>query len=194
MTPEAEIELIRRVAEKDREAFEELYRIYHRRLYRFLFRFTRRVELVEEILNDVMLTVWQKADQFRGDSRLSTWIFGVGYRRALKSLDRHQRTASRTVPQEVAEPIDEREPESLLSSKQLREALRDALEKVSPEQRAVVELTYFHGYSYHEISEIVQCPVNTVKTRMFHARRRLRTLLPHLAPSRSGVQRKGAQR
>ncbi len=192
MTPEAEIDLLRRVAAKDREAFERLYRHYHPRLFRFLFRFTRRVELVEEILNDVMFIVWQKAGGYEGRSRPSTWIFGIAYRRALKRLDRHQRIASRTAPEEAAEPIERRQPEDLLSRKQLKEALHNALEAISAEQRAVVELTYFHGYSYREIAQIVECPVNTVKTRMFHARRRLRELLPPLLSGRKAVQREGA--
>ena len=192
MTPEAESVLIRRVAEKDRQAFEELYRHYYRRLFRFLLRFTRRVELVEEILNDVMFVVWQSAHRFRGNSRPSTWIFGIAYRRALKKLEQYQRVARRTAP-EVAEPIDDREPESMLSRKQLHEVLQNALECISPEQRAVVELTYFHGYTYREIAQIVDCPVNTVKTRMFHARRRLRKLLPSLASGRSTAHREGVK-
>ena len=72
----------------------------------------------------------------------------------------------------------EPEPDAELSRKQLQELLADALAQISPEQRAVVELTYYHGYSYPEIAQIVGCPPNTVKTRMYHARQRLKKLLP----------------
>ncbi len=75
------------------------------------------------------------------------------------------------------------EPESLAARRELATVLGTALHRLSPEQRAVVELTYFYGLAYTEIAEIVGCPVNTVKTRMFHARRRLKELLPELGVS-----------
>ncbi len=78
--------LLDRVVAGDRDAFRDLYIAYHRRLARFLTRLTRRYELAEEIINDTMWVVWRRADKFRGDSRVSTWIIGIAYRRALKSL------------------------------------------------------------------------------------------------------------
>ncbi len=179
MKAEHEIELIRRVAIQDRLAFEELYLLYHRRLFRFILRYTQRLDLVEEVVNDVMLVIWQQADRFGERSRLSTWIFGIAYRTALKRL----RSAGR-IPDgpdiDELEIVDhsEPEPDAELSRKQLQELLADALAQISPEQRAVVELTYYHGYSYPEIAQIVGCPPNTVKTRMYHARQRLKKLLP----------------
>jgi RNA polymerase sigma factor (sigma-70 family) len=179
MKPKHEIDLIRRVAVQDRLAFEELYLLYHRRLFRFILRYTQRLDFVEEIVNDVMLVVWQQADRFGERSRLSTWIFGIAYRTALKRL----RSAGR-IPDgpdiDELEIVDHSkpEPDAELSRKQLQELLADALAQISPEQRAVVELTYYHGYSYPEIAQIVGCPPNTVKTRMYHARLRLKKLLP----------------
>ena len=73
----------------DRAAFKELYLIYHRRLARFLMRMTSRHDLIEEVINDTLWTVWLKAGDFRGDSLVSTWIVGITYRRALKALRRH---------------------------------------------------------------------------------------------------------
>src|ERR1700723_4237716 len=78
------------VAAGDRRALEELYLGYHRRLARFLSRFTPRYENVEEIINDTFLVVWQKAKDFRRASLVSTWIFGIAYRTALKSLRRQK--------------------------------------------------------------------------------------------------------
>jgi len=78
--------LLQKVAAGDREAFRELYVVYHRRLARFLVRLTRRYEVAEEIINDTLWVVWRKAGEFRGDSRISTWIMGIAYRRALKTL------------------------------------------------------------------------------------------------------------
>ena len=85
---ERELELLRLIVLQDRTAFKELYLIYHRRLARFLMRITPQHELIEEVINDTMWTVWQKAASFRGASRVSTWIVGIAYRRALKALRR----------------------------------------------------------------------------------------------------------
>jgi RNA polymerase sigma factor (sigma-70 family) len=170
--------LLGRVAAGDRPAFEELYYLYHRRLVSFLFRLTRRPDLIEEILNDTMLVVWQKAGEFRNDSRPSTWIFGIAYRRTMKSLRRKDREQGE-LPQDMPASVNDG-PELVVARKQIQTMLQEALDKLSAEQRAVVQLTYFHGYSYSEIATITGCPVNTVKTRMFHAIRRLKKLLPKL--------------
>ena len=78
--------LLQRVAERDRQAFEELYTTYHRRLSRFLMRLAPRFDFAEEIINDTFWVVWRKAGDFRGASRVSTWIMGIAYRRALRAL------------------------------------------------------------------------------------------------------------
>jgi RNA polymerase sigma factor (sigma-70 family) len=175
--------LLRRIAAQDRKAFETLYGLYYRRLFGYLLKLTRRADMVEEVLNDVMLVIWKKAGTFDGRSRPSTWIFGIAYHKALKALA-HRGAASRgALPeswneQDRPEPVEEEEPENLAVRRELATTLGRALHALSAEQRAVVELTYYYGHSYQEISEIVHCPVNTVKTRMFHARRRLRELLP----------------
>jgi len=183
MVSDDETLLLRRVAGKDRRAFEALYHLYYRRLFAYLFKLTRRVDVVEEVLNDVMLAIWSGAAGFDGRSRPSTWIFGIAYHKALKALARRPAPAQEIDRGEESGPpeaVDADEPESLLARRELAGTLGRALHALSAEHRAVVELTYFYGRSYQEIAEIVGCPVNTVKTRMFHARRRLRELLPGL--------------
>jgi RNA polymerase sigma factor (sigma-70 family) len=171
----AERRLIGRVAAGDLRAFEQFYRAYHVRLTRFLDRMTRRRSVVEEVLNDTMLVVWNRSDRFDGTSKVSTWIFAIAYRKALKALQRHDEAVE-------DETIDERPavdagPEQQAQRRQVNAQLLRALDALSVDHRAVVELTYFHGMGYREIAQIVDCPVDTVKTRMFHARRRLRGLL-----------------
>lgn len=167
--------LVGRIAARDLRAFEALYRAYHSRLTRFLDRLTRRGALVEEVLNDTMLVVWNRADSYNGRSKVSTWIFAIAYRKALKSLKRLDEAVEDEQPdQRVSSDAG---PEQQLGQQQLRSALARALDQLTPEHRAVIELTYFHGIGYREIAQIVDCPVDTVKTRMFHARRRLRALL-----------------
>jgi RNA polymerase sigma-70 factor (ECF subfamily) len=176
-----ELALLRRVAAKDRRAFETLYHLYYRRLFGYLLKLTRRAELVEEVLNDVMFAIWKGAASFDGRSRPSTWIFGIAYHKGLKALVR--RPPEATEAREGPEPMDLEEPERLAVRREIAGVLGAAIGTLSAEQRAVVELTYFYGLAYQEIAEIVGCPVNTVKTRMFHARRRLRELLPELGVS-----------
>jgi RNA polymerase sigma factor (sigma-70 family) len=177
--PDDEISLLRRVAAGDRKAFETLYHLYYRRVFAYLFKVTRRGDLVEEVLNDVMFAVWTSAGRFDGRSRLSTWIFGIAYHKALKALARQTSRAAEEETREE-EPAPGDGPESLLTRREVASTLGKALGALSPEHRAVVELTYYYELSYGEIAEIVGCPVNTVKTRMFHARRRLKELLPSL--------------
>ena len=171
---ERERELLRHVARQDRAAFKELYLIYHRRLARFLMRMTSRQDLIEEVINDTMWTVWQKSAEFRGDSLVSTWIVGITYRRALKALRRA--APLRALSVDFAELSEDTH-----LADETREWLDRALHELPLEQRMVLELSYLLGHSCEEIAEIMRCPVNTVKTRMFHAREKLRRSLPRLA-------------
>jgi RNA polymerase sigma-70 factor, ECF subfamily len=169
-----ELALLTRIAARDAQAMHELYHLYHRRLARFLMRLTSRYDLAEEIINDTFWVIWQHAADFRGASQLSTWIFGIAYRRALKTLKRVRpdlMAEADEAPEQVEEPWQQAE---------LREWLGVALAKLPHEQRMVLELAYHLGHSCEEIAEIMQCPTNTVKTRMFHARRKLKGLLTTL--------------
>ena len=174
-----ELELLRQVAAGDRTAFKELYLIYHRRLARFLMRMTSRHDLIEEVINDTLWTVWLKAGDFRGDSLVSTWIVGITYRRALKALRRHGAPRPMLVEEVAVAPDAQLEDEN-------RQWLGQALAELPLEQRMVMEFSYLMGHSCEEIAQIMQCPVNTVKTRMFHAREKLRRSLPRLAGSQTG--------
>ncbi len=173
-----ELQLLQGIRHGRRADFESMYRIYHPRLQRFLAQLLRQGDLVEEALNDTMMVVWQRADAFDGRSRLSTWIFGIAYRKALKALSRLDLPVD-------AEPADERQdpspgPEQRLAQNQLRVRLQRALGQLSVDHRAVIGLCYFHDMSYEDIAHVVGCPPETVKTRMFYARRRLRLLLADL--------------
>ena len=174
-----DLALLKRVAHKDRDAFEELYRIFYPQLTRFLIRLICRQELVEELVNDTLFVVWEKAGNFQGRSKVSTWIIGIAYLKGIKALDR-----LKMMPEQQAAPMKEIEEleadNSQIKKLGTQDWLHSGLMKISPEQRSVVELTYFFGCSYLEIAGIMDCPVNTVKTRMFHARRRLEKLLPIL--------------
>ena len=170
-----DIRLLGQVVGGDRRAFELLYRGYFPRLTRFLNRMTRSVPLIEEIVNDTMLVVWQKARSFDGSCKVSTWVFAIAYRTARKRI------------RALDEPVDadpdlwegnpSQQPEHEFELLRLRRTVGAALDILPLEQRTVVHLCYHHDMDYAEIAAVMDCPVNTVKTRMFHARRRLRQLL-----------------
>ena len=165
--------LIDRVASgRDVAAFETLYESYRRRLGPFMFRIVRDTAANEEAFNDVMLTVWQKASAYNGESRVSTWIFGIAYRTCLKCL-RSKRRDANTTPVVEDLPADEGNADE-------RDLVAHALTRLTDEHRMVIELSYFLGHTYQEIAAIADCPENTVKTRVFHARRRLKQIMNDL--------------
>src|ERR1700756_4896020 len=188
-----ESELISKIAQGDRRAFEELYNLYHRRLARFLTRLTRRYDVAEEVINDTFWIVWKKASAFRGESQPSTWILGIAYRRARNAFRSSARGGSAENLDVLLEPPTTDEP---MRAEELRDWLVQALGQLPVEQRLAVELCYELGYSCEEISTIMSCPVNTVKTRLFHARAKLQKLLPALgglAPSDEGGRGSGGK-
>lgn len=168
-------QLISGTANGDLRAFECLYRDYHPRLSRFLQRLTRSPTLVEELINDTMLVVWQKAASYNHESKVSTWIFAIAYRKALKG----QKYLDEPVASDCAACIDaaENQPQLLCQQRRQHLQLMQLLQRLSPDHRTVVTLTYFHDLAYQDIARIVDCPVDTIKTRMFHARHHLQRLL-----------------
>jgi RNA polymerase sigma factor (sigma-70 family) len=176
MTPDSEdAQLLGKIAAGDRLAFEKLYRAYFPRLSRFAGRMSRSAQLIEEVVNDTMLVVWQKAASFDGTCKPSTWIFAVAYRKTLKALKQSDEPVESDST--LYEDEGEQRPEQVLSRQQLQQTVADALDTLPAAQRAVMVLTYYHEMAYSDIAEIVECPLNTVKTRMFHARHRLKDLL-----------------
>jgi len=171
---ELERELLRRVSGGDRDAFRDLYLRYHRRLARFLTRLLHRYADAEEIINDTLWIVWQRAGEFRDASRVSTWIMGIAYRRALNMI-RQASTHERAMALQIAE--SEATVSDSAQALERRQLLDAGLAQLPLEQRLVLEFTYYLDHSCEEIAQIMECPVNTVKTRMFNARRKLRTIL-----------------
>lgn len=170
-----EVRLLTQIAAGDRLAFESLFRAYYPRLTRFIGRLARNPALIEEVVSDTLLVVWQKAATFDGSCKVSTWVFAIAYRKALKGLNLSDDPVD--ADNTLLEDESGHQPEQELSRHQLRRTVLDALDELPAAQRVVVALTYYHDMAYQEIAEIVGCPVNTVKTRMFHARRRLQDTL-----------------
>ena len=167
--------LLGQIAEQDRQAFETFYYLYYTRLSRFLRRFKNDDTWIDEVVNDVMFVIWQKAGAFQGRSRASTWVFGIAYRRAMKALQ-----GKGNLHDELDEsnaPTYTEDPAASIDRERMRGLVQEAVKQLGAKHMAVVQLTYFDGFSCAEVAEIVGCPTNTVKTRMFHARKRLKQIL-----------------
>ncbi|HET9343824.1 MAG TPA: sigma-70 family RNA polymerase sigma factor [Candidatus Eremiobacteraceae bacterium] len=168
---------IAQIARGDRAAFERLYGAYQRPLFRYFLHFVHVVELAEELTDDVLVEVWKNAARFHGRSKPSVWVFGIAYHKAMDALRRRRPPVVDLHAVENA-PDDQRlAPEAAALHESVRNDVALALATLSAEHRAVLVLTFGHGYGYAEIAQIVGCPVNTVKTRMFYAKKRLKETL-----------------
>ena len=152
-----------------------MHRRYYHRITDFARAVTYRFDLVDEVANDTLWVVWRCAARFKGESKVSTWIMGITRNlsfKAIRAMTRNCNDGSVALEQEAYEP-------SLQS--ELTEWVDAALAQLPYEQRTVLEMFYRLGQSCGEIAQALNCPINTVKSRMFHGRRKLRELLPRIA-------------
>lgn len=170
-------QLIERIGRGDAPAFEVFYKRYRRYLERFVYQVTRRQELVDDVISEVMLAVWQQAARTERLALASTWLLGIANFKSLQAL-RKLGITSGSDGQLDEGAGDEGHAQRVLEQDNL---LHVALRYLSAEQRAAMELVYFHGLHYQDIAKVMNCPENTVKTRIFHARKRLREVWPQLS-------------
>lgn len=185
---ERDLELLRCVATRDQRALEQLYRLYRRPLTQFLWRLQRGSGSVDEAINDTFWVIWRQADRFRGDSRVSTWITGIAWRCAMSAQRRNTNDRTSNGPVAEAQMLAASAGVAPQELEDRNQWLAHGLASLPLEQRATLELAYFLGHSCVEIAQIMECPVNTVKARMFQARLKLRNLLPMLEGSTGQTQ------
>ena len=187
-----EMQFIQSINCGDRQAFESLYLIYHRRLSRLLSRFFDTYGLVEEIINDTMMVVWNKSHTFEQRSKVSTWIMGIAYRRMRKSFKRFDRIRQHE-QQYLEQQLEQNQSDCHLSEREQGDWLTKAMKTLKPELRVVMEFAYYSGYSCEEIATITKAPIGTVKTRMHTARKQLRHCLPSMAEPLQSSSKSGGQ-
>jgi RNA polymerase sigma-70 factor (ECF subfamily) len=175
-TVDPELEWIRRIATGDRDAFEKLYKAYQTRLFRYLLRMVGDSGTAEELTNDTLVAAWKAAASFKGQAKASTWLFSIARNKALNAM-RGQKPVMVDVETAVAVVAASESPEKTVSRGNLQTAMKQALSQLSADHREVVELAFYQELSYQEIAEIMQSPVNTVKTRMFYAKKKLQEVL-----------------
>ena len=168
--------LIGEVARGNKLAMRTLFLRHQVRVFRFVLRIVRDRIQAEDVMSDVFLEVWQRADRFEGRSAVSTWLLAIARHKALTALKARplERLDDDLV---LAMPDPARDPEAEVGEKDRGAVLRRCLNDLSPEHSEIIDLVYYQEKSIKEIAEILGIALNTVKTRMFYARRRLATLL-----------------
>jgi RNA polymerase sigma-70 factor (ECF subfamily) len=169
--------LIQLIARRDKRAMQALFERHNVRVYRFVLRLAGNASLAEDIVSEVFLEVWRRAGAFEGKSRVSTWLLAIARH---KAYDAHRRHAATTpLDDDMAEAIiDPADNPEMAANRGNRDALiRTCLAQLSPAHREIIDLVYYHERSVKEIAQIAGIPEGTVKTRMFHARRRTAELL-----------------
>jgi len=175
MTAASDGDLILRIRAGDQAALKALYARHHVKIFRFAVRLVRNEASAEDIVSEVFIDIWRKAANFEGRSEASTFLLAMARNKAYSLL---RRRTEDELDEDAAAAIEDASdnPEIILQKEDKGELLRALLSRLSPEHREVIDLVYYHDKSIEEVAQIVGAPEGTVKTRMFHARKRLSEL------------------
>ncbi|NDY42407.1 sigma-70 family RNA polymerase sigma factor [Dissulfurirhabdus thermomarina] len=179
---QSEERLLARVAAGDEAAFRDLYERTHRRLYYYLLRLLADPSDAEDVLVETFTEVWRCAKKFRGRSRATTWMVGIGRNLA---MNRRRRTQTHVSLETLADPPGEGGVD--LAGADRRRVLRAALARLSPKHWEVLDLVFYQGLHYREAAEVLSIPENTVKTRVFYAKDALRKALAEMGVRRDDL-------
>jgi RNA polymerase sigma-70 factor, ECF subfamily len=172
----SDVTLIRSIAAGDKHAMQILFARHDVRVFRFLVRFVGDKSAAENLVSEVFLDVWRQAGRFQGRSQVTTWLLALARNKALSAL---RRRSSEELDEEAVAAIEDTNNnlEAAIQNRQTSEILLNCLTKLSPLHREVIDLVYYHEKSIDEVAEITGVPQNTVKTRMFYARKRIAELM-----------------
>lgn len=190
--------LVERARGGDQDAFAVLVRLHQRQVYALALRMLRDGEEASEATQDVFLAAWQALSGYRGDARLSTWLYRIAYNHCLRLAGQRKRQAAARL-ELTAESARAQTPAGALSAhhaadaeREMRETVRDQIANLPPKYRLVVILRHLQDLSYEEIAEVMRVPIGTVKTHLFRARAMLKERLDDLGHARDeGVARAG---
>jgi len=167
--------LVALIAQRDKRALQTLYSRHHVRVYRFALRFLNDEAAAEDAVSEVFIDVWRQAERFEGRSQVTTWLLAIARNKALSILRRRSAEELDEVAEFIEDPSDN--PEIAMQKTQRASVLQDCLTQLSPAHREIVDLVYYHEKTVEEVAEIIAVPTNTVKTRMFYARKRIGELM-----------------
>ena len=168
--------LVLSIATGDKQALQVLFGRHNVRVYGFVLRFLNDEAAAEDLVSEVFFDVWRQASRFEARSQVSTWLLAIARNKALSAL---RRRSTEELDDEVAEFIEDPadSPEVTMQKKQRSSILADCLTQLSAAHREIIDLVYYHEKSIDEVAEIIGVPQNTVKTRMFYARKRIAELM-----------------
>jgi RNA polymerase sigma-70 factor (ECF subfamily) len=168
--------LLASIAAGDRRAMHLLYARHNVRVFRFVLRLTKDTTLADDLVSEVFVEVWRRADTFKGQSQVSTWLLAIARHKALSALRaRSDEQLDEDVAATITDPAGT--PELMVEKRNRSAIVQKCLSQLSALHREVLDLVYYHGKSVQEVAQIVAVPVSTVKTRMFYARKRMEGLL-----------------
>jgi RNA polymerase sigma-70 factor, ECF subfamily len=191
---DSDIELVRRTVAGDQRAYGLLVLKYQRRIQRLIGRMVRDVDLVEDIAQETFLRAYRALPQFRGESQFYTWLYRIAVNTAKKTLLELKRDPTvlesfsandeeDETSRQKSEPTSDETPESVLAAKEIGAVVNSALAELSEDLRRAVTLREIEGLSYEEIAVALDCPIGTVRSRIFRAREsisaKLKPLLEH---------------
>jgi RNA polymerase sigma-70 factor, ECF subfamily len=195
---DADALLVERAQRGDHHAFEMLVVKYQRRVERLISRMVRDSGLVEDVAQESFIRAWRALPQFRGDSAFYTWLYRIAVNTAKKALMERKRDplvneSTLVSPEEGEEPSrvenelsDGETPEALLASKEIAATVNAAIDALSEDLRQAIVLREIEGLSYEEIADVMNCPIGTVRSRIFRAREAIATRLRPLLGTREG--------
>lgn len=172
-------ELLARIGRQDEAAFRELYKAFSRRVYAYVLNKVNDHGRAEEILVDTMYEVWRAPSRFRGDAQFSTWLIGIARNKALMAYRSRRPDEVHDDLDDIAETTAADTPDGFaqLAAKQRSEGVQHCMGKLSDEHRECMHLVFYEGMSLAEVADVQGCPENTVKTRLFHARQKIKNCL-----------------
>jgi RNA polymerase sigma-70 factor (ECF subfamily) len=167
--------LVASIANHDKNAMRLLYARYSVKIYRFIARRTGDRSLADDIVNEVFLEVWRRAEKFEGRCQVATWLLAIARYKALGTTRRMHELPMDEKATAVADPADD--PETVMDKKDYCEVIRNCVLQLSPAHREMIDLVYYHKLTMLQVSEYFRVPVGTVKTRLFYARKHMAELL-----------------
>jgi len=182
-------QLLLRISRGDQAAFRELYKAFSRKVYAYVLNRMNDHARAEEVVADTLYEVWRQPQRFRGDSQFSTWLIGIARRKALMVHRGRRADEIHDDLESIAETSASDSPDGYaeLAGKQRREGVQHCMGKLSDEHRECLHLVFFEGFSLAEVAEVQNCPEGTVKTRLFHARQKIKNCLQALLRREGGA-------
>lgn len=168
--------LLKAICKGDETAFAEFYRLYEKRLYHFILLKLNDPLEASDIMHETFLEIWHHADRFEGKSKVTTWMFSIAFH---KTMDRLRRKKPHLVYSDIMIETEDDQPNALtqLLSQDITHQVKFCLDKLKDLHRTVMQLAFFEDMPYRDIAMIMSCPENTIKTRMFHAKKAMKHCL-----------------